>query len=189
MNPVGARPQSVIVGIFRVSRGRPDGIGYFGSSSQAFLASLAPLLAFPLVGTAIGLFTEGVLSSLAEFAMYVCALLTPAVISFEMSRWWGREERWLRFATAFNWCEWILPVLGCLLLIPISLAIGAGLDARVAGLTLIGCLGLYGLWLHWFLARHALSLSKVRAALMVVIANAATVLIAAMPRLIASYVS
>jgi len=189
MNPVGTRPQSVIVGIFRVARGRSDGIGYFGSSSQTFLASLAPLLAFPLVGTAIGLFTDGVVSSLAEFAMYVCALLTPAVISFEMARWWGRGDRWLRFATAFNWCEWILPVLGCLLMIPISLAIGAGLDAHVGGLILLGCLGLYGLWLHWFLARHALSLSKVRAAVMVVVVNAGTVLIAALPRLIAAYLS
>jgi hypothetical protein len=189
MNPVGTQRLRVITGIFRVARGRPDGIDCFGASSQAFLASLAPLLAFPLVGTAIGLFTEGVISSLTEFAMYVCALLTPAVVSFELARRWGQGDRWLRFATAFNWCEWVLPLVGCMVLIPISLAISAGLNARVASLILLGCLGVYGLWLHWFLARHALSLSKVRAAVMVLLVNAATVLIAAMPRLIAASIS
>ncbi len=121
--------------------------------------------------------------------MYVCALLTPAVVSFEIARWWGRGDRWLRFVTAFNWCEWILPLIGCLIMIPISVAISAGLDAHVASLILLACLGLYGLWLHWFLARHALSLSKVRAAAMVILVNAATVLIAAVPRLIAAFVS
>jgi hypothetical protein len=189
MNPIGTQRQSVIIGIFRVARGRPDGIGYFGASPQTFLSSLAPLLAFPLVGTAIGLFTDGVIASLTEFAIYVCALLTPAVVSFEMAHWWGRSDRWLRFATAFNWCEWILPLVGCLIMVPISVAIGVGLNAHVASLILLACLGLYGLWLHWFLARHALSLSKTRAAVMVLLVNAATVLIAAVPRLIAAYVS
>jgi hypothetical protein len=189
MNPVGTERYRVITGIFRIARGRPDGIDCFGASSQAFLASLAPLLAFPLVGTAIGLFTEGVISSLTEFAMYVCALLTPAVLSSELARWWGRSDHWLRFATAFNWCEWILPLVGCLIMIPISVAIGVGLNAHVASLILLACLGLYGLWLHWFLAHHALSLSKVRAAVMVILVNAATVLIAAVPRLIAASVS
>lgn len=183
MSSRGTQRRSVILGISRVARGRVDGIECFGSNSQAFLASLAPLLAFPLVGTAFGLFTEGVVASLTEFAMYLCALLTPAVLSFELARWWGRSDRWLQFATAFNWCEWILPLLGCLVMIPISVAMGAGLDAHAASLILLGCLGLYGLWLHWFLARHALSLSRVRAGVMVVLVNAATVFVAAVPRL------
>ena len=69
------------------------------------------------------------------------------------------------------------------------MAIGAGLNTHVASLILLACLGLYGLWLHWFLARHGLSLSKARAVVMVILVNAATVLIAAVPRLIAAYVS
>ncbi len=187
MKTVDGHRQSVIVGIFRVACGRPDGVGCFGGTRQAFLASLAPLLAFPLVGTAIGLFTESAVHSMTEFAMYICVLLTPAVLSFELSRRWGRSDEWLRFATAFNWCEWILPVAGCLFMVPISIAIGAGLDAHVAGLILLGCIGLYGLWLHWFLARQALALSKARAATMVLVVNAATVIIACVPQLIAAY--
>lgn len=189
MKTVDGHRQSVIVGMFRIARGRIDGVECFGETTQAFLASLAPLLAFPLVGTAIGLFTEGAIQSLAEFAMYVCALLTPAILSFELARWWGRGDGWLRFATAFNWCEWILPMVGCLIMIPISVAISVGLDVHVAGLILLGCLGLYGLWLHWFLARHALSLSKIRAVIMVVLVNGATVFVASVPRLIAAHLS
>ena len=43
-------PGSILVGIFRLARGRADGLGQFGATREAFLASLAPLIAFPLVG-------------------------------------------------------------------------------------------------------------------------------------------
>ena len=36
-----------------IGRGRREGLAEFGSSRDAFLASLAPLLAFPLVGAAL----------------------------------------------------------------------------------------------------------------------------------------
>jgi hypothetical protein len=184
-----SKPQSVVIGVLRVARGRVDGIGYFGGNSQAFLSSLAPLLAFPLVGMVLGLMTDGALQSLSDFVMYLCALLTPAVVSYELARWWGRGELWLRFATAFNWCEWILPIVGCLLMVPISVAMGAGLDAQTAGLILVGCLAVYGLWLHWFLARHALSLPGLKAALLVFIVSLSSIVVVAGPRFIAMHVS
>jgi hypothetical protein len=43
----------------------------------------------------------------------------------------------------------------------------------------------YGLWLHWFLARHGLGLSRLRAAVMVFGVNIVTVLIVLGPRLLA----
>jgi hypothetical protein len=181
--------QSVVMGVLLVARGRTDGIERFAATSQGFLSSLAPLLAFPLVGTLLGLMTDGALQSLSDFVMYLCALLTPAVLSYELARWWGRGELWLRFATAFNWCEWILPVVGCILMVPISVAMSAGLDSQTASLILLGCLAAYGLWLHWFLARHALSLSGPRAALLVFVVNLATVAVVAGPRFIAMHVS
>jgi hypothetical protein len=181
--------QSVVLGVLLVARGRVDGIGHFGGTSQAFLSSLAPLLAFPLVGTLLGLATDGALRSISDFVMYLCALLTPAVLSYELARWWGRGEMWLRFATAFNWCEWILPVVGCILMVPVSLAMSAGLDSQTASMILLGGLAAYGLWLHWFLARHALSLSRLKALLLVFIVNVATVLVVAGPRFIAMRVS
>ena len=117
----GAVPRkNILVGILRVARGRADGIGHFGSSPQAFLSSLAPLVAFPLVGAILAMFTEGPRRALTGLAMTLCALLTPAVVSYELARIWKRTDAWARFATAFNWCEWILPVLACLVMVPLS---------------------------------------------------------------------
>ena len=43
----GAIPRkSILGGILRIARGRADGIFCFGSNPQAFLSSLAPLIAF-----------------------------------------------------------------------------------------------------------------------------------------------
>jgi hypothetical protein len=179
-----ASRNSILVGILRIARGRADGIACFGSDAQAFLASLAPLVAFPLVGAVLGAFTAGPRRALTDLAMTLCALLAPAVVSYELTRIWKRTDGWLRFATAFNWCEWILPVLACLIMVPLSVAISAGLSENVAGPVLLGCLGVYGLWLHWFLARHALALSRLRAAALVLLVNLGTVIVVMGPRLL-----
>ena len=176
--------RSVLVGLWRVARGKADGIACFGNDAPSFLSSLAPLLAFPLVGAAAGLFTEGPGRALTDLAMTLCALLTPAVVSYELARVWQRTDAWVRFATAFNWCEWILPILACLILVPLSVAITLGMTEDVASLILLGSLGSYGLWLHWFLARNALSLSRFRAVAMVFLVNLATVAVVMGPRLL-----
>jgi hypothetical protein len=170
----------------RVARGRPDGVNCFGNTPQTFLASLAPLIAFPLVGAGLGMFSEGPRRALTDLALTLCALLTPAVVSYEFARLWGRSDTWCRFATAFNWCEWILPVLAALALLPVSVAVSAGVSQDVAGLVLMGFLGAYGLWLHWFLARTALNLSKLRAAILVAMVNTATVLVIMVPAALSS---
>jgi hypothetical protein len=180
------RIRRVVLGIVRVALGRADGIGLFGGTSQSFLASLAPLVAFPLVGTVLASFSEGPRRALTSLAMTICALLTPAVLSFELARFWQRDAAWLRFATAFNWCEWTLPVIACLVMVPLSLAITAGLDETAAGMLLMGSLGVYGLWLHWFLARKALALSGFRSVLLVLIVNFGTVVAVMGPGLLAN---
>lgn len=184
---VGPR-RNIVVGMLRVARGRADGIACFGSSAQAFLSSLAPLIAFPLVGTILGAFSEGPRRALTSLAMTACALLTPAVVSYELARFWQRRDLWIRFATAFNWCEWILPILACLLMIPLSVAISVGLTEQVASFVLLGCLGTYGLWLHWFLARNALDLSVLRAAGLVFLVNLGTVVAVVGPSLLGRHV-
>jgi hypothetical protein len=140
---------SVLIGILRIARGRADGIECFGSSSQAFLSSLAPLIAFPLVGTVLAMFAEGPKRALTGLAVTLCALLTPAVVSYELARFWKRGDAWAQFATAFNWCEWILPVLACLVIVPLSVAITSGMGETAASLVLVGCLGAYGCTGSW----------------------------------------
>ncbi len=49
------------------------------------------------------------------------------------------------------------------------------MSENAASLVLLGCLGVYGLWLHWFLARNALALSRFRAVVLVFLVNLGTV--------------
>lgn len=182
----GSRPTpgNVVIGIIRLARGRADGLLQFGETREAFLASLAPLIAFPLVGGVLMILGGGGLDALADLLATLCALLAPPVLSFEVARWWGRENAWLRFATAFNWCQWIIPILLSLLLLLFGMLTMAGLPTSAArGGVLLGLIG-YGLWLHCFLAKHGLGLSWPRAGLMVVGVNLATVLLVAGPRVL-----
>jgi hypothetical protein len=175
---------SVLRGIARIALGRADGLAQFTGTSQGFLASLAPLIAFPLVGTLLLLFGGGGLSAIANFLATLAVLLAPPVLSYEFARLWQRQDRWLRFATAFNWCQWVLPVLAAALLVVLGIAMQAGLSEDAATILLIVALTSYGLWLHWFLARHGLALSRFRAALLVVCVNLGTALLVLAPRLL-----
>jgi hypothetical protein len=176
--------QDIVRGILRTARGRADGIKCFGGTVQSFLASLAPLIAFPLVGAGMALVDDGARPALSGFLAALCGLLAPPVLSYEFARLWGRTAVWPRFATAFNWCQWILPVLAIILMIPLSLALGVGLSDRIAGIFLLLALGFYALWLHWFLARRGLEVSGLRAAILVVVVNLGTVLAVLGPRLL-----
>ena len=183
----GAMPprQTVLVGILRIARGRADGIACFGATPRAFMASLAPLLAFPIVGAVLAMFSDGPRRALTGLGMTLCALLAPAVLSYELARLWKRSDAWMRFATAFNWCEWILPVVACLAMVPLTVAMSAGLDQNTASMALVIGLGCYGLWMQWFLASRALSLSGVRAAIFVVLVNLGTSLAVIGPAVLA----
>jgi hypothetical protein len=177
-------PGSIVVGVMRLARGRADGFLQFAATREAFLASLAPLLAFPLVGGVLMLLGGGGLTALADLFAAICALVAPPVITFEIARLWGRQAAWLRFATAFNWCQWAIPILGSLLLLSLGMLITLGMPRQLARMLVVFGLVAYGLWLHWFLARHGLGLSRLRAALLVVGVNAATVLIVLGPSLL-----
>jgi hypothetical protein len=176
---------SIVVGVMRLARGRADGFSQFGATRESFLASLAPLVAFPLVGGVLMLMGGGGISALSDLLATFCALMAPPVLSFEIARLWRRDAAWLRFATAFNWCQWAIPVLGSMLLLALGMLVAVGLPGDAArGLALLGLVG-YGLWLHWFVARHGLGLSRFRAAVLVVGINLATVIIVVGPRLLA----
>jgi hypothetical protein len=183
-NKAGAG-RSTLIAVLRVARGRRDGIPMFGNSAQSFLTSLAPLLAFPLVGFVLMLLRGGGARSLADLLATVCALLAPPVLSHQFARLWRREALWLRFATAFNWCQWALPLVASLIVLLTAFAAAFGLSDRSARMALVLGLVGYGLWLHWFLARHALSLSAGRSLLLVLGVNIGTVAIVLGPRLLA----
>ena len=176
------RPRFILLGIAQLARGKADGLTQFGATRESFLASLAPLVAFPLVGSMLMLLDGGGLGSVSDLLMSLTALLAPPVLSFEVARLWGKEASWLHFATAFNWCQWAIPVLGSLLLMVLGALMTLGLPAQAARLIAVILLAGYALWLHWFIARHGLGLSAVRAAILVLVVNFATVALVVSPR-------
>jgi hypothetical protein len=182
--PPRPRRASVLVGMFRVARGRPDGLQFFGNTRQAFLTSLAPMGGLLLAGLIEGLASGDGFSALAELLPLLCALLAPPVLSYELARLWQREAEWLRFATAVNWCQLMLPFVGMAILLVLGVAKAAGLSAQAADALFAICLGGYALWLHWFVARNGLAISGRRAALLVAGVNLGTALMVFGPRLL-----
>lgn len=175
---------TLLLGIIMVACGRKQGIEQFGSTREAFLGSLAPLIAFPLVGTALLAAHGAGRLAAAQFLATLCVLLVPPVLSFELARLWNRRNAWLRFATAFNWCQWAIPVVAMLVLTLAGPLMMGGDRASLA--VLLSVIGIYALWLHWFIARHGLGISGLRAALLVLLVNAATGLLAIGPALLTS---
>jgi len=179
------RSGSIVLGIARLARGRADGMQQFGATRDAFLASLAPLIAFPLVGGMLMLLGGGGLTALSDLLATLCALVAPLVLSFEVAHLWRRQQSWLRFATAFNWCQWIIPVVGSVLLLVFGVLAALGLPRQAARTGVVLGLLCYALWLHWFLARHGLGLSRLRALLLVFAVNLTTAVLVVGPRMIA----
>ncbi|MBV8915674.1 MAG: hypothetical protein JOZ05_21880 [Acetobacteraceae bacterium] len=173
------------IGVWRVARGRADGMLRFGGTTQSFLASLAPLIAFPLVGAMLVLLREGLLPALSLLAVTIIAQLAPPVLSHALAQRWGREHLWLHYGTAYNWCYWAIPVVATLLMTLFGTGLRAGLPPDVAIQGFFVALAAYSLWLHWFIARHGLSLTRWRAALLVVLVNGGTLLLAFGPNLLA----
>ena len=132
--PAGPKRANILRGVWRLALGRPDGLAQFGHTPQAFLASLAPLIAFPLVLAGLVAAEGGGLSALYRLLATVCLLLAPPVLSHALARFWKREPYWLHFATAFNWCQWAIPVAASLLLLLVDAMMALGLPRETVGL-------------------------------------------------------
>lgn len=178
----GSRP---LLGMLRLARGRVDGLEQFGDTPQAYLASLAPALGFQIVGALLMVGVVGPVLALAIFLFILVLQLAPAVLSHALARAWGREERWLRYATAYNWCQWALLLALLALLVVLQTALQFGLPEAAANVAQVYGMGAYGLWLNWLLARHGLNLSRARAALLVGLTNLGTLLLAFGPGFVA----
>jgi hypothetical protein len=163
-----------LIGAAMLAVGRRDGMDRFGDSPAAFLASLTPWLAFQLVGALFLLAGGSVVDALTTLLLAVVLQLAPAVVSYALAARWGREAEWLRYATAFNWCQWAIPVAAFLLKVVLQLATAGGLGDEAGGDILIVTLASYALWLHFILARAGLALPRGRSIILVLVVNAVT---------------
>jgi hypothetical protein len=178
------RPPNALIGILRIARFRADGLDQFTATPQAFLNSLAPLIAFPLVGGALMALGGAGIAAITDLLSSCVALLAPPVLSHVLARHWGREGLWLRYAVAFNWCQWAVPMMAVVSIVAMLVLVAVGLGRNLIAVLGVCALIGYALLLHWFLAAHALRLSAARAAGLVLFANLGAAALVLLPRLL-----
>lgn len=174
----------IVRGLLLLARGDKSGIAEFGDSVQAFNASLAPLIAFPLVFCGALVVTGDWQQGVIGFLSSLCTVLVVPVIIYEFARRTGREALWLRTATALDW--------SFLMFVPLALgAICAAAFASVAGISLqddflaiVGMMGGYMLWYHWMVFRAGLALGGWQAAALVAGSSLVIGLLSIGPRLL-----
>ncbi len=182
---MSGRADRILQGILRLAMLRADGMGQFGDSPQAFLTSLAPLVALPAVGGLLGVLSGSGPDELAGLLGALVGLLAPPVLSEMMARLFGRQPEWLRYATAFNWSRWaMLLALGVGLMLMATL-VTVGFAEQEAVAVGLAALLVYGVVLDVFVARVGLRLVWWRAALLVITVNGGSALLVIVPRLLA----
>ncbi len=181
--------RDVVIGILQVATGQAAGVQRFGATPQTVLSSLTPLVALLIVAAGLALLGSLPQQSLSDLLAVAIGLLAPLVLSFDIARRWGRGAEWLRFATAYCWCQWAAPLAFTVLLIAMAVLMAMGVPGNVAAAA--GLLGmmLYGLWLHWFLAKHALLLSSARSLALVLIVSLASFVLISLPPLLSGFTS
>lgn len=140
---------------------------------QDVLNSLAPLLAFPTVFTALALLGGAGRSAVTELLSVVVVLLAQLVLSETLARRWRREASWPRYAVAFNWCQWLTPIIFIVALLVTASPGPAMIAASV-----------YMAVLQWFLARHGLDLSRLRALAFVLLTSVGSAALLEGPQLL-----
>ena len=164
---------SILRGVFMLARGNKAGIAEFANTGDGLSASLAPLIAFPLVGGGIIAYSgQPKLAAIAVLSR-VSGVLALPVITHAYAKFLGREHSWLRTATALNWSFWLLIPLLFAGAFTGAMLVTAGMPDLKAEESVIILLGMYMLWLHWFTVRTGLGLSTAQAIGLVILSNVA----------------
>jgi hypothetical protein len=174
----------ILRGLFLMARGAKSGIKEFDNTMDAFTASLAPLIAFPLVGAGVSAVGGQWQLALIGFLSHLCAVLALPLITHEFARRTGREALWLRTATALDWSFWLLVPLLFVAAIAGAVFVQFGLPLMSAEYIALGLMGGYLFWYHWFVVRTGLVLGRGQAAFLVVITSLAMALFTAGPFLL-----
>jgi hypothetical protein len=175
---------NVLKGVLLLARGKASGIAEFGGSPDALLASLAPLIAFPLVLTVLAGLNGQPEAAFIAFLSQLSICLAVSVITQGFAAWAGREALWVRTATALNWSFWFVIPLMFLADTVRSFLVSAGVPQMVAFDLLIFALGIYLFWYNCFTVRAGLQVKAIAAVGIVIITNLVVALLTVGPALI-----
>ncbi|OYV37947.1 MAG: hypothetical protein B7Z80_11460 [Rhodospirillales bacterium 20-64-7] len=161
----------ILQGLWLLARGQRAGIKQFGNSYDAFTASLAPLIAFPLVGGVLSVLSGDWQSGIIGFLARFCAVLALPLIVHAFARRTGREALWLRTATALDWSFWLLVPMLFIAAVAGAVLVELGLPMTLAEQAAFALIAAYLLWLHWFIMRCGLELRVAPALLLVALSS------------------
>jgi len=169
-----AETRRALLGTLILARGDAQGMVAFDTSLDGFWRSFrAALICFPFYmllvlgrldeGSAAA--ASGVRVATVETIGYVISWTAFPLIILNLCRWLGRNDRFLAFMVAYNWCQ----VPQIVLFAAIALVGKGGLPTGVAhdGLALAAAIA--SLVYEWFVARVALNATVIEAVLVVIV--------------------
>lgn len=169
MNGSANPPRTLVGGIARLAFFNRSGFVAVGHTRQAFLASLAPVVAFVLVGAAVQSLSGNWRLGLGSLLQSLVVVAGQPVLSHLIATRWGRQSQWLRYATAINWCQFAIPIVA-MLFVTLALLAGSTLGPDDRGVyAVMGCILTYAVLLNGFIAWRGLDLPLWRAVLLVVL--------------------
>jgi hypothetical protein len=171
------------LGLIFIAIGRREGFADFGNTTEAYLASLAPLVAFALVSTVLAAASGAVHMALLGFLLLICSWLSPAVISHPLCRRWGKAENWPRYANILNWGQMLMVLVFSLGSAAARAGVALGLPPNAALIGAGGAVLIYAIWFQWFVARGVVQLSRWRTVLLLLAVMAGTNLLLSVPLL------
>ena len=166
--PAWAEVQLAVGGALRLARGDATGLGYFDTSIDGFWRSFrAGLICYPLFLILLVLRVSAAKWAAAgaprivivETIGYVISWVALPLLVLPVTRWLGRENRFLAFVVAYNWSQ--IPQTVLFVLVGLDAATGlfpSGVGQLVEFIAAIAVL-VY----EWYIARVALQVSASQA--------------------------
>lgn len=164
-------PGNILRGMFRLAIGDASGLREFGNTTAAFSASIAPLLAFPLVGSALFGVQGHWLLAASMLLSRICGVLAQPVIVQATARRTRSEATWLVTSTTLNWSIWLIFPLILVGMLVSNAFTSLGTSGPVAIVLTAVMIMLYMLWLQWFILRVGLKIGGWVALLVLLILN------------------
>ena len=166
--------QLAVGGALRLACGDRRGLAFFDTSIDGFWRSFrAGLICYPLYLLLLGFrvtdakwAASGIAPILVvETIAYIISWTAFPLLILSVSRWLGRENRFLAFMVAYNWSQIPQTVLFVLLGLDGATGLLAPSAAHFAGLLAV----IASLVYEWYIARVALAVTGVQATLIVII--------------------
>ena len=174
-------PGNIVRGLLRLARFDRNGIEEFGNTIPAFSASLAPLVAFPIVGAGLIASQGDYVTAAIVFLSRLSAVLMQPVATELGAKLTGSRPRWLRTSTALNWSVWLLLPLVLIAALLGNVLMAAHVAERLSTMIAVGASILYLLTIQWFVLRVGLRIKGWQALLILIGTNLAMLLVDALP--------